>query len=461
MVPGGDGTLAEKWKKMDAENSKVAESCVKSIKELPFEQFVIPAYQRPYKWTAKNVNQLITDIITFRDKSQYRLGTLVLYGNEIVDGQQRIVTLVLLLRTMYQGLKDAKLKESYKAFAQKLDAFADKTEFSNIYSLHNIVENLHVIEARESDFDDELFKFVLNKCEFVKIRLDDISEAFQFFDSQNARGKDLAAHDLLKAYHLREISDLKESDSRNIDCWQSQKTSYLEEIFLTLYRAKRWSQGKSARYFTKSKIDIFKGVSLHDGKRYPFYQMEIIAHIFSEYYANDPTRLIDRRVLEYPFNLDDQIINGSRFFDMVRHYMDLYASVRDMDFYPKGDLAEKIMTLVNDYDGMYRTGDQYVRSMFDTLILYYVDRFGKEELDKVIPKFFVWAYKLRLENPAVKRATMDNYAASADSMLRLVHDAKSPYDIINLYIEDAAEVRISGCEKIADMFKQLRKIKDA
>ena len=73
----------------------VEKPSIKSVGEIPFDQLAIPPYQRPYKWTAKNVNQLITDILTFSAKNtkQYRLGTLVLHNNEIVDGQQRIVTL--------------------------------------------------------------------------------------------------------------------------------------------------------------------------------------------------------------------------------------------------------------------------------------------------------------------------------------------------------------------------------
>ena len=74
---------------------------------------------------------------------------------------------------------------------------------------------------------------------FRSIELSDISEAFQFFDSQNARGKDLEAHDLLKAYHLREMTQMTESDSFNIDKWQKQNTEFIKNIFLILYRAKR------------------------------------------------------------------------------------------------------------------------------------------------------------------------------------------------------------------------------
>ena len=87
---------------------------VKSVGEISFNELKIPPYQRPYKWTSKNVNQLITDIITFRNKKQYRLGTLVLYKNEIVDGQQRIITLTLLIKKMYDKLQDKKKKDFYE-----------------------------------------------------------------------------------------------------------------------------------------------------------------------------------------------------------------------------------------------------------------------------------------------------------------------------------------------------------
>ena len=77
--------------------------------ELKGKKFIIPDYQRPYKWTVKNVQQLIDDLLThFRDSKVYRIGTIVLYKNdgksEIVDGQQRLTTLSLLLYKL--GKKD-------------------------------------------------------------------------------------------------------------------------------------------------------------------------------------------------------------------------------------------------------------------------------------------------------------------------------------------------------------------
>ena len=66
----------------------------------------IPEYQRPYKWTAKNANQLLDDIIDAMNsnKEVYRVGTLILHKDgedyNIVDGQQRTITFSLLLKAL-------------------------------------------------------------------------------------------------------------------------------------------------------------------------------------------------------------------------------------------------------------------------------------------------------------------------------------------------------------------------
>ena len=63
--------------------------------------------QHSYKWTSQNVHQLFADIIRFKDKSAYRLGTIVLHKedgkHQIVDGQQRSLTLLLTLKALIKG----------------------------------------------------------------------------------------------------------------------------------------------------------------------------------------------------------------------------------------------------------------------------------------------------------------------------------------------------------------------
>ena len=78
--------------------------------------FLIPDYQRPYAWGDKECQRLWKDIFEFaipendatrfKVGSEYFLGPIVTFKNdqgkdEIIDGQQRLTTLMLLLRAFY------------------------------------------------------------------------------------------------------------------------------------------------------------------------------------------------------------------------------------------------------------------------------------------------------------------------------------------------------------------------
>lgn len=425
------------------------------IKELPFNNFVIPEYQRPYKWGVKNVNQLINDLLHFKDGEEYRLGTLVLHENNIVDGQQRIITLSLLLYELFNK-KEIRAKNPYQEVQDRIKTFLKRTEFTNEYSIGHVRENMTAIEDRLDDLDDRFLDFLLNKCQFVVVRLPEISEAFQFFDSQNARGKDLEPHDLLKAFHLREIKKLSEKDSDNITKWQELDSQRLVDLFLTLYRVKRWAKNNSGKEFTKDKIDAFKGISLED-KRYPFYMQQIICHFFSSFYANEPSRLIDQSKMEFPFQIDQICINGSRFFDMIRYYDALYNRVIDDNEYKlydsEGDdkSAYKIIRMLNNYPNRTRIGDTYTRQLFNCLLIYYVDRFGFTEINKVVKKIFRYVYRIRLIHYSVQLPTIDNSAVSG-IMFKTIRDAQSPYDIINLMIQPIESLASNADSQIIQFY---------
>jgi hypothetical protein len=119
----------------------------------------------------------------------------------------------------------------------------------------------------------------------VVITLDDLTEAFQFFDSQNARGKDLEPHDLLKAYHLREMSEIDEKEKSTIvHAWEDIESNKLSTLFENyLFRIRNWSKNRQARYFTKKDIDIFKGMNLVKEEQYNYTKFYAIAN----YYVDD------------------------------------------------------------------------------------------------------------------------------------------------------------------------------
>ena len=69
---------------------------------------------------------------------------------------------------------------------------------------------------------ERLKEYIENRCELIVVITSDVSEAFQFFDSQNARGKALYPHDLLKAYHLREMNDISDEETEQPNIYKVQ-----------------------------------------------------------------------------------------------------------------------------------------------------------------------------------------------------------------------------------------------
>ena len=299
----------------------------------------------------------------------------------------------------------------------------------------------------------------------VTFVLDDISEVFQFFDSQNARGRDLEPHDLLKAYHLREFSSDENSlKARTVSDWENTSTDKLATLFAEyLYRIRNWSKGASARYFGKEDTALFKGVNMAMKPDYPFAEQLRISHHFVDNYNQQYERKIDAQVRSFPFHLDKIIINGRRFFEMIAHYQKILDEYKkdfavDSQSVPSGTLdgsAPKILTTLNSYEGRYRTGDRYVRTMFDCLLIYYMDKFGHAELSRAIEKTFIWAYHLRLSKQAVKLASMDNYVLE-HNLFKLIRDAVRPSKFINCTLPMLKKSKSSKTKKIECLFKEMK-----
>lgn len=450
----------------------VKEKDIISIKELlEIPNLKIPDYQRPYKWKAKNVNQLIDDILFHKDKKGYRLGTLVLHDDKyenkdddkdnlnndnkdnlnIVDGQQRVITIFLLVYALNEKLDN------------KIDFKKLNGNFYNEISQNNIRDNFNLIKRRIEEFDNfiiELFiKFFLNKCEFVKVVIDDVQEAFQFFDSQNARGKDLEPHDLLKAFHLREMNNSTEEDKiKVVEEWEKLDSKELSNLFANyLFKIKNWSKGKSAYYFTKNDIDIFKGVSL-ENQNYPFMkQLQI-----NNYYVDkqNEAERVNNYHFDYPFQIDQIVINGKRFFEMVIYYNNLIKDINALkETFKKDTIEYDILDTLDTYKGHNRTGDRYVRNMFNCALVYYIDKFGKVDLYRAIIKLLIWAYNLRLKLYSVKLSSVDNHASSETSIFRKLHYAINHNEILLLNINLVKEIKreikeLKELKSLKNLFKE-------
>lgn len=423
-----------------------------SIKEyLEHGNLNIPEFQRPYKWTAKNVTQLLDDINPLKNKKRdsYLIGTVVIFKDDkdevfqIVDGQQRTITFLLILKALIKRgeIKDVGLKKELCDLHEK----CFNPSFNNDISKKNIHDNYITIVRRIDSIDDEYIEFFLNQCKVTFFVIDDISEAFQFFDSQNARGKDLEPHDLLKAFHLREFSNETSGIEKTtiVEEWEKMDTDQLSELFADfLFRVRLWSKGDSSRYFTKKDIGLFKGINFQRIDEYPYM-------LLFKYLTNYVNEGGDRK---FPFQLDQVIINGEYFFKMISYYKQLHDKVIVEKEGLNGKTSE-IVGVIDNYEGMNRTGDKYVRMLFNCALLFYCDKFGLKNLDIAVEKIFIWAYTIRLSYQTLQLVSVDNYVVREMNMFKLIKEATYSHEIGVLELPMVKDGFESGKTKaIKDLF---------
>lgn len=371
----------------------------------------IPDYQRPYKWTIKHVQQLLDDLLThFRNQEQvYRIGTVVIHKyNEkdevkldIVDGQQRLITLSLLLHSL--GSEKNLLNQP----------------LTHSISKNNVINNYDFIK-NYSISDKKAFKeYLLEICEIVYVELNDLDEAFQFFDSQNARGKPLESYDLLKAYHLREMrNELDEIIHQCVECWEksamSDDINNLDKIInYILFRLRRWHYQEYAEVFTSDELDIFKGVS--KGADYP--------------YLNG---------LLTGFQVNQTLFNGKCFFDYIKFYMGIYEQLfrketgllEQFEQIDGTNLETGLINFLDNYKNSNRVGDQYLRNLFECAILLYFDKFGNNNLSEFVAKAFFWVYRIRIEKDRISFKTIEKAAHDKYGLLYHIEKSVTPEQVI-------------------------------
>lgn len=228
--------------------------------------FLIPDYQRPYAWEDAECQTLWEDIFNFAfpdndyskfdsDSDEYFLGPIVTFKNasnkmEVIDGQQRLTTLMLLLRAFYekfgmmQDENSKKTRENLEKCIWKTDEFGtpdksrlkidsevatdnDKDEFLNILKLGSAPENMkskYAINYRffQKQINEFLQKFpsyfsylptrILNNCILLPIEAESQDTALRIFSTLNDRGLPLSDADIFKAQFYKYYTKKDEKD---------------------------------------------------------------------------------------------------------------------------------------------------------------------------------------------------------------------------------------------------------
>ncbi|WP_100981123.1 DUF262 domain-containing protein [Helicobacter pylori] len=243
--------------------------------------YQIPTYQRPYQWTEENCEKLLDDLFEnyeYHKKDDYFCGSLVLIMIErdsetnaetydIVDGQQRLSTFILLakvLATLYKDLDttcrgylenslgdtdgekrkrldfdpiESNAKKDFQdalKFFDDLDASNDKNDKNNY--LKNAIFLKDYLEKKEIEDINAFIKWLYLKVIFIKTTCPNISMALRIFSVLNARGLPLHATDIFKVELLKKIA--KEKD---------------QEEFVSRWNALRQKCSKNKSKFPKRK----------------------------------------------------------------------------------------------------------------------------------------------------------------------------------------------------------------
>lgn len=261
----------------------------KSIKDLFSDNkadFLIPDYQRPYAWQEKECQTLWDDIFTFAfpendyskfnsSNDEYFLGPIVTFKNEdkkqeIIDGQQRLTTLMLLLRAFYEKYgsmmdqQSIKTKEMIEKCIWKTDEFGnpnkselkidsevatdnEKEQFLRILRTgsaensdkSNYATNYRFFQGKIADFLNTFpgyFSYlpirILNNCILLPIEAESQDTALRIFSTLNDRGKPLSDADIFKAQFYKFYASQNRKDEF-IDKWKELEvlcTNYFHPI---------------------------------------------------------------------------------------------------------------------------------------------------------------------------------------------------------------------------------------
>lgn len=201
---------------------------VRQLFNKPGAKFIVPGYQREYEWGKKEIEDLWLDVQRIgKEVNRHYLGNIILLEKkrgeefEIVDGQQRMVTISLLLMavrdaTIIGEREDRRITNLINTYPksekkQRIKLYDDEANESYHRIWKGAVEEADgqvasayryyvdkVKKLNENELD-ELLNNVTAKLEVVETRCNDTSLAYTIFQSQNERGKEVEPHILAKS----------------------------------------------------------------------------------------------------------------------------------------------------------------------------------------------------------------------------------------------------------------------
>lgn len=243
----------------------------KIIKDVFKNFYIIPRFQRPYSWQKEEVEELLNDII--ENEENYFIGSIVTYKSNgdfkgIVDGQQRLTTLILVLsavKYIATDLSNNDLAEGTSIYLERKNDINKDTPTINTETSYPTYQKIITGEYLNHELNPVLLeeKQILDIFEFIKcyinkyldsfvskmtnserknevkndkllelrnkilnlvviyIELDDEDDAYTIFETLNTRGMDLSNADLIKNYVMQKLDTRSSALDTPKDNWNN------------------------------------------------------------------------------------------------------------------------------------------------------------------------------------------------------------------------------------------------
>lgn len=382
--------------------------------------FRVPEYQRPFSWEGDNFEDLIDDLLTAAKDQEYFLGTIVLQkmrekGNyEVVDGQQRLTSLMILLACLRDKVEDADFKAGIqdKILQRKnvVDGIPEKVRLEvkdrEIFAEAVVTAEGTAKERREKDLPEpqwryvqalntfkdrlkglneketrEVITFLNQKCVVIYLATSTFDDAFRLFTIVNDRGKQLRRIDVLKSINIApDVVTRKSVRDRIAQRWEELEKDVGETIFESVFHLIRLILLKD-----KPQGDLLK---------------EFQDRIFSK----------------------GTLTKGEAFVDLVFEYVELYKKVfEDKDIVPKDHTSHaKFKALIHIMDSEFRASE------WRACLLFFAKKFNGES---------VYEFCLKLEKVYLQQwfggVRKDERYSDYSKILGLIETSKKPQDVVN------------------------------
>jgi hypothetical protein len=408
----------------------------------------LDTYQRGFVWGEDKVNQLIRDLREYQaapvPKPPYYMGTVLIHeyaGRKqrfVVDGQQRLTALSVLYHAVTGQLPGQCLFQYSPQSAAFIQAAARACRV------------VAPVAGQASGLSLDVFEQI---C-FTVVSVRRLDLAFTFFDTQNNRGVQLHATDLLKAFHLRAIDGetgaQQTLQSRCAVRWEAlqrgtqvlaHKHERVQTLFARLlWRARRWTGQHAREAGHNALLKEFEGpdwarLPRGQANRVPLYAARTNQRATVLTWTDDNSvryEVLSESSLdkadELPFAIRQPIHRGAPFFLYADRYGALLARLTDNE-----NADPQTLGFRDILNTMVAKNSLFLQEAFLLVSLMYADRFGSERLEE----FALWLEHalgaVRLEKLQVRQETVQNFFRkdSRMSLTDVVANAYHPQQAID------------------------------